>query len=253
MLITFEGKRVLVAGAARGIGHGIAVAFAENGAEVIACDRLFEEVEQFAGPAKAGGGAIRSAKVDVTDKPSIDAVVAQAGGTIDVLVYVAGGIRGQRPKPLEDVSVDDFHQIVDANLTGAFLFAQAVAPGMKRAGRGRIVTISSRAAIAPSLTGIQSYAAAKHGQLGLVRQLASELGQFGITVNTIAPGFLRTSPDYEPQWDGWGPEGQKAFVERTAMRRLGSPEDIAHAAMFLASDYASFITGQILPVMGSPT
>jgi len=166
---------------------------------------------------------------------------------------VAGGIRGQRPKPLEDVSVDDFHQIVDANLTGAFLFAQAVAPGMKRAGKGRIVTISSRAAIAPSLTGIQSYAAAKHGQLGLVRQLATELGQFGITVNTIAPGFLRTSPDYEPQWDGWGPEGQKAFVERTAMRRLGSPEDIAHAAMFLASDYASFITGQILPVMGSPT
>jgi 3-oxoacyl-[acyl-carrier protein] reductase len=253
MLITFKGKRVIVAGAARGIGHAIAVAFAENGGNVTACDRLFEEVELYAGPAKTGGGTIRAAKVDVTDKPSIDAVVAQAGGTIDVLVYVAGGIRGQRPKPLEDVPVEDFHQIVDANLTGAFLFAQAVAPGMKRAGKGRIVTISSRAAIAPSLTGIQSYAAAKHGQLGLVRQLASELGQFGITVNTIAPGFLRTSPDYEPQWEGWGQEGQKAFVERTAMRRMGTPEDIAHAAMFLASDYASFITGQILPVMGSPT
>ena len=253
MLITFEGKRVIVAGAARGIGHAIAVAFAENGGKVTACDRLFEEVEHYAGPAKTGGGTIRAAKVDVTDKPSIDAVVAQAGGSIDVLVYVAGGIRGQRPKPLEEVPVEDFHQIVDANLTGAFLFAQAVAPGMKRAGKGRIVTISSRAAIAPSLTGIQSYAAAKHGQLGLVRQLASELGQFGITVNTIAPGFLRTSPDYEPQWEGWGPEGQKAFLERTAMRRLGTPEDIAHAAMFLASDYAAFITGQILPVMGSPT
>jgi len=253
MLITFKGKRVIVAGAARGIGHAIAVAFAENGGNVTACDRLFEEVELYAGPAKTGGGTIRAAKADVTDKPSIDAVVAQAGGTIDVLVYVAGGIRGQRPKPLEDVPVEDFHQIVDANLTGAFLFAQAVAPGMKRAGKGRIVTISSRAAIAPSLTGIQSYAAAKHGQLGLVRQLASELGQFGITVNTIAPGFLRTSPDYEPQWEGWGQEGQKAFVERTAMRRMGTPEDIAHAAMFLASDYASFITGQILPVMGSPT
>jgi 3-oxoacyl-[acyl-carrier protein] reductase len=252
MLITFDGKRVIVAGAARGIGHAIAVAFAENGAKVTACDRLFEEVEHYAGPAKSGGGAIRAARVDVTDKASITAVVAEAGDPVDVLVYVAGGIRGQRPKPLEQVPVEDFQQIVDANLTGAFLFAQGVAPGMKRAGRGRIVTISSRAAIAPSLTGIQSYAAAKHGQVGLVRQLATELGPFGITVNTVAPGFLRTSPDYEPQWEGWGPEGQKAFLERIAMRRMGIPEDIAHAVMFLASDYASWITGQILPVMGSP-
>jgi 3-oxoacyl-[acyl-carrier protein] reductase len=251
MLIAFEGKRVIVAGAARGIGHAIAVEFAENGADVIACDRLVKEVEKFAGPAK-GGGKIRAAEVDVTDKASVDAVVADAGGPVDVLVYVAGGIRGQKPKPLEDVPVEDFHQIVDANLTGAFLFAQAVAPGMKRAGKGRIVTISSRAALAPSLTGIQAYASAKHGQLGLVRQLAHELGQFGITVNTIAPGFLRTSPDYEPQWEGWGAEGQKQFVERIAMRRMGTPQDIAHAVLFLASDYASWITGQILPVMGSP-
>jgi 3-oxoacyl-[acyl-carrier protein] reductase len=252
MLITFAGKRVIVAGAARGIGHAIAAAFAESGATVTACDRLVEEVERYAGPAITGNGSIRAARVDVTDKPSIEAVVAAAGDPIDVLVYVVGGIRGQRPKPLEQVPVEDFHQIVDVNLTGAFLFAQAVAPGMKRARNGRIVTISSRAAIAPSLTGIQSYAAAKHGQLGLVRQLATELGPFGITVNTVAPGFLRTSPDYEPQWEGWGPEGQKAFVERIAMRRMGTPEDIAHAVMFLASDYASWITGQILPVMGSP-
>jgi 3-oxoacyl-[acyl-carrier protein] reductase len=123
---------------------------------------------------------------------------------------------------------------------------------MKEARKGRIVTISSRAALAPSLTGIQAYASAKHGQLGLVRQLAHELGQFGITVNTVAPGFLRTSPDYEPQWEGWGEAGQKAFVQNIAMRRMGTPEDIAHAVMFLASDYASWITGQILPVMGSP-
>jgi NAD(P)-dependent dehydrogenase (short-subunit alcohol dehydrogenase family) len=193
MLITYQGKRVIVAGAARGIGHAIAVAFAENGGDVTACDRLVDEVKSFAGPAK-GGGTIRAAEVDVTDKPSIEAVVAAAGGTIDVLVYVAGGIRGQKHKPLEEVSEQDFHQIVDANLTGAFLFAQAV-----------------------------------------------------------APGFLRTSPDYEPQWEGWGTEGQKAFVERIAMRRMGTPQDIADAVLFLASDYASWITGQILPVMGSPS
>src|SRR5947209_18848242 len=121
MLITFAGQRVIVAGAARGIGHAIAVAFAENGGEVTACDRLFEEVEHFAGPAESGGGTIRAAKVDVTNKDSIAAVLAQAGGPIDVLVYVAGGIRGQRPRPLEEVPLEDFHQIVDANLTGAFL------------------------------------------------------------------------------------------------------------------------------------
>jgi 3-oxoacyl-[acyl-carrier protein] reductase len=252
MLIGFEGKRVIVAGAARGIGQAIAQAFAERGAEVIACDRLLDEVERFAAEVSPAGGSIHPAYVDVADKTSIEAIVRQAGGTIDVLVYVAGGISGQRPKPLEEVSAEDFHEIVDANLTGAFLFAQAVAPGMKRAGKGRIVTISSRAAIAPSLTGIQSYAAAKHGQLGLVRQLAQELGPFGITVNTVAPGFLRTSPDYEPQWERWGPAGQKAFVEGLAMRRMGTPDDIAHAVMFLASDYASWITGQILPVTGSP-
>jgi len=92
MLITYQGKRVIVAGAARGIGHAIAVAFADNGGEVTACDRLVDEVKSFAGPAK-GGGTVHAAAVDVTDKPSIEAVVAAAGGTIDVLVYVAGGIR----------------------------------------------------------------------------------------------------------------------------------------------------------------
>src|SRR5882672_4925716 len=123
MLITYQGKRVIVAGAARGIGHAIAVAFAENGADVTACDRLVDEVKSFAGPAK-GGGNISAAGVDVTDKPSVEAVVAAAGGSIDALVYVAGGIRGQGPEPLGEVSEQDFHQSVGAILTGAFLFAQ---------------------------------------------------------------------------------------------------------------------------------
>jgi 3-oxoacyl-[acyl-carrier protein] reductase len=150
------------------------------------------------------------------------------------------------------VSADDFDAIIDTNLKGAFLFIKAVAPGMKTKGTGRIVAISSRAGLATSLTGIQSYPAAKHGQIGLVKQLAQELGPFGITVNTVAPGFMATSPDYERQWAGWSEEFQRAFVERIAMRRHGKPEDIAHAVMFLASDYASWITGQVLPVTGTP-
>jgi 3-oxoacyl-[acyl-carrier protein] reductase len=252
VLIEFAGKTVVVAGAARGIGRAIAVEFARRGAEVHACDILAEEVRAYAETAE---GMIRPGWVDVTDARSVAGVVAAAeegAGAVDVLVYVAGGVPGQSKRPLEEVEPDDFREVVEANLTGAFVFARAVAPGMKKAGRGRIVTISSRAGLATSLTGIQSYAAAKHGQVGLVKQLAQELGPYGITVNSVAPGFMATSPDYERQWASYPEEFRAGFLDRIAMRRMGTPEDIAYAVLFLSSDYASWITGQILPVMGSP-
>lgn len=254
MHVIFPDRKVLVVGAARGIGRAIAEAFAVRGGIVTACDLLADDVEAYAGP-RDGGGLIQAMPVDVTSADSIDAVlraVAPQDGVIDILVYVAGGVRGQQARPIEEVPLPDFQAVVDANLTGAFLCAQAVAPGMKKAGYGRIVTISSRAGLATSLTGIQSYAAAKHGQLGLVKQLAQELGPHGITVNSVAPGFMATSPDYERQWANYSDEFRAAFLERIAMRRMGTPEDIAYAVLFLASDYASWITGQVLPVMGSP-
>jgi 3-oxoacyl-[acyl-carrier protein] reductase len=201
MLIRFDGRTAIVAGAARGIGQTIARSLANDGARVIACDPLVDDLAALAGRVD-GGGEIIAAKVDITNEASIAEVVRTAGGA-DILVYVAGGVRGQRPRPLEEVSADDFDAIVDANLKGAFLFIKVVAPGMKTKGTGRIVTISSRAGLATSLTGIQSYPAAKHGQIGLVKQLAQELGPFGITVNTVAPGFMVTSPDYERQWNNW--------------------------------------------------
>jgi 3-oxoacyl-[acyl-carrier protein] reductase len=251
MHIQFSGRQVIVAGAARGIGRAIAQNFAERGAQVTACDLLVDEVARFAGTA-TGGGAIRAAAVDVTDPDSVNRLVREVGVAPDTLVYVAGGVRGQSAKPVEEVSLKDWRAILDANLTGAFVFARAVAPAMKQARYGRIVTISSRAALMTSLTGIQSYAAAKHGQLGLLKQLAQELGPFGITVNSVAPGFMATSPDYERQWASYSEEFRKAFFDRIAMRRMGTPDDIAYAVMFLASDYASWITGQVLPVTGAP-
>ncbi len=244
MLIRFDGKTVIVAGAARGIGRAIARAFAADGATVIACDRLVDQIE--------AGERIKALPVDVTDAASIDKVVAAAGGKVDVLAYVAGGILGQVPKPLEQVTPEEFAGIVGVNLQGCFLFVRAVAPAMKAAGGGRIVTISSRAGLATSLTGIQAYASAKHGQVGLVKQLAQELGPFGITVNSVAPGFMATSPDYERQWNSYSEEFRAGFADRIAMRRMGKPEDIADAVLFLASDHASWITGQTLPVTGSP-
>jgi 3-oxoacyl-[acyl-carrier protein] reductase len=256
MDIHFPGRTVIVTGAARGIGAGIVHAFAARGAEVWACDLLSEELRAVAAAAPlAEGGRVETRRVDATVKAEVEDFVAEASaarGRIDVLVHVAGGVRGQSRQPAEAVSEGQWHDIVDANLTAAFLCAQAVIPGMKAAGTGRIVTISSRAGLGVSLTGIQSYAASKAGQIGLVRQLAHELGPFGITVNTIAPGFLRTSPDYERQWNSYGPEGQAQMIDRIAMRRLGEPEDIAHGVLFLASPFASWITGQVLQIGGNP-
>jgi 3-oxoacyl-[acyl-carrier protein] reductase len=121
---------------------------------------------------------------------------------------------------------------------------------MKRAGGGRIVNISSGAGLQPSLTGIQAYCSAKHAVIGLTRQLAHELGAFNITVNSVAPGFIRTNAATEAQWDSYGAEGQKALVERIAMKRLGAARDIANAVVFFASDLAGFVNGQVLQVDG---
>ena len=136
------------------------------------------------------------------------------------------------------------------NLSGAFFMAQAVAPAMKRQGRGRIINISSGAGRTISLTGIQAYASAKAGQIGLTRQMAHELGPFGITVNCVAPGFVRSNPTTEKQWDAMGAEGQAALIGQIAMRRLGKPDDLAHAVMFFASDLAGWVTGEVLGVDG---
>jgi 3-oxoacyl-[acyl-carrier protein] reductase len=121
---------------------------------------------------------------------------------------------------------------------------------MKAARFGRIVNISSGAGLGVSLTGIQAYASAKAAQIGLTRQLAHELGPWGITVNSIAPGFVRSNPTTEKQWDSYGPEGQRALVNSIALKRLGTPEDIAHGVLFFASDFAGWITGQVLSIDG---
>jgi 3-oxoacyl-[acyl-carrier protein] reductase len=169
---------------------------------------------------------------------------------VDILVNNAGGVLGQVGRPLEEIAPADWQGIFDVNVTGAFYCSQAVAPGMKQARRGRIVNISSGAGLGISLTGIQAYASAKAAQIGLTRQLAHELGPWGITVNNVAPGFVRSNPTTERQWESYGAEGQRRLVEGIALKRLGAPADIAHAVLFFASDYAGWITGQVLSVDG---
>ena len=248
MQLDFTGQKVLVTGAARGIGAGIVAAFLDSGAEVIALDILPSGLDALA--ARHPGASLTGVCVDLAQ----DAAVCGAVGDLapNVVVHVAGGVRGQSPRPLEEVSDADWMEIYDANVISALHVLRAVIPGTKRRGSGRIVTISSGAGLKPSLTGIQAYCSAKHGLVGLTRQMALELGPHGITCNSVAPGFLRTSPDYERQWSGYGAEGQARMLQGIAMRRLGEPEDIAAATLFLASAHASWITGQVLPVTGHP-
>ncbi len=246
MNIGFEGQRAIVTGAGHGIGRSIAQRLAALGAMTLAVD---VNEAGLAETAQDADGTLMTAVLDVSDPAAVAAVV-RGFGAVGVLVHSAGGVCGQVGQPAEDVTPAQWQAILAVNLTGAFLMAQAVIPGMKAAGRGRIVTISSGAGIGVSLTGIQAYAAAKAGEIGLTRQLAHELGPFGITVNSVAPGFVRSNPSSEAQWQSYGVEGQRRMIERVAMRRLGTVEDIGNAVLFLASEHAGWISGQVLSVDG---
>lgn len=251
MDIHFEGQRVLVTGAARGIGRAISEAFAADGASVVATDVNLAELEALAAStAPARGGSITTAVLDVRDEAGI-ARLAEDGG-FDVFVHVAGGVLGQKRQPVEAVPPADWDAIYDVNVRGAFMVARALVPAMKAKGAGKMVFISSGAGLGVSLTGIQAYASAKAALISLARQLAHELGPFGINVNAVAPGFLRTSPDYERQWASYGEAGQQAMLESIPLRRIGQPDDISNAVLFLASPFASWITGQTLSVSGGP-
>ena len=242
------GKRIVITGAAQGIGRAIAQALAEAGARIHLVDLDAEGLAAAAGElgavahvADLGGPAAA--------QETVSAVLA-AEGRLDLLVNAAGGVRGQVGRPIEEISESDWRAVFAANVDAAFFLSQAVAPAMKQAAYGRIVNISSGAGLRPSLTGIQAYASAKHALVGLTRQLAWELGPHGITVNSVAPGFVRSNPATERQWQSYGAEGQKRLVEGIHTRRLGTPQDIAHASLFFLSEQAGWVSGQVLSVDG---
>lgn len=223
-----SGRLAVVTGTAHGIGAAIAARLSEIGYVTHAIDRV---------------------DCDITDPEAVSALIDKVG-PVSVLVNNAGGVCGQAHKPLEAVTDDEWQLVMDANLTGAFYMTRAVVPGMKRAGWGRIVNIASGAGRSVSLTGIQAYTSAKAGLIGFTRQMAHELGEFGITVNCVAPGFMLSNPTTEAQWKGYGREGQRQLVRSIAMRRLGQPKDVAHAVAFFVDEATDWVTGQTLSVDG---
>jgi 3-oxoacyl-[acyl-carrier protein] reductase len=225
---TGQSRIAVVTGTAHGIGAAIVAALEADGVVVHGIDKD---------------------TVDVTDPAAVDAFFTEVG-RVDILVNNAGGVVGQVHHPIEEIADDDWSAVVAANLTSTFLCTRAVAVGMKESGWGRIVNISSGAGRSVSLTGIQAYASAKAGQIGFTRQMAHELGRFGITVNCIAPGFVLSNPSTIKQWESYGEQGQAALVEGVAVRRLGKPEDIAHGVRFFVSEDSAWITGQTLSIDG---
>jgi 3-oxoacyl-[acyl-carrier protein] reductase len=252
--VRLDGRVAIVTGAAHGIGRAICAELAREGAVVWACDVRAAELE--ATRVTVDGvrrGAGQTAVVDVRDARAVSAFVARveaAAGRIDVLVNTAGGVAGQTMRPVEEVPNADWREIFAINLDGAFHFTRAVAPVMKRARRGAIVNISSGAGRSYSLTGIQAYASAKAGLIGFTRQTARELGRHGIRVNSVAPGFLRSNPATELQWEAMGAAGQARLLDSIALGRLGAPEEIARAVVFFVGDDAAYVTGQTISVDG---
>ena len=221
-------KIAVVTGTAHGIGAAIAAALEKDGNKVYGVDKD---------------------TVDVTDSSAANVFFAKIGN-VDILVNNAGGVVGQVHHSIEEITDEDWSAVVAANLTSTFICTRAVVPSMKSRGWGRIVNISSGAGRSVSLTGIQAYASAKAGQIGFTRQMAHELGPFGITVNCIAPGFVLSNPTTIKQWESYGEKGQTALVEGIAVRRLGVPEDIAHGVQFFVSERSSWITGQTISIDG---
>lgn len=238
------GRVALITGAGQGIGRAIALRFAQEGAKVVALDVVPDGINALVSEIKAAGGEALAVVCDVTQREQVAGAVQaalDAFGQIDILCNNAGITRDAR---LVKMTEEQFDQVIAVNLKGVFNMTQAVAPHMIERGYGRIITTSSVVGLYGNF-GQTNYVASKAGVIGMTRVWARELGPKGITANAVAPGFIATDMvKTVPQ------EVLDRFVNMTPLRRLGHPEDIANAFLFLASDEAAFVNGAVLSVDG---
>src|SRR6202158_2015534 len=243
-----EGKVALVTGSSRGIGAAIARLFAREGARVVVHGRDRAALSSVRSQIEQDGGKILDVTGDVTHFDDIEAMrerIEQELGPVEILVANAAGGRA-RPGPLEEITEEAWHSSVDGSLTATFLTIKSILPGMKQRGVGGILTISSAAARRPHPQSPVPYAAAKAGIEILTQHLAAQVGPNGIRVNCIAPETILTERNISRI-----PEAQKkSLVEAHPIKRLGTPDDIARAALFLVSEDAAWITGVVLDVAG---
>jgi len=244
--LSLDGRVAVVTGGTSGIGRALAHGLAEAGADVVPTSRRRQEVERVADEVEARGRRTVRVTTDVTDRASLeaarDAVVA-ALGRVDILVNCAGMTKR---RPSLEVSPEEWGTILDTNLTGTFRACQAFAPGMLERGWGRIVNIGSLSSFV-GLFEVAAYTASKSAVAGLTRALAVEWGPRGVNVNAIAPGVFRT--DLNAQLLD-GTERGREFLLRTPARRFGRIEELAGTAVFLSSEAASFVNGEVIAVDG---
>jgi NAD(P)-dependent dehydrogenase (short-subunit alcohol dehydrogenase family) len=244
----------IVTGGALGIGRGIALKFAEEGCAIVIADVAVTEGEKTAHEVVKKGGAGVFIRCDVTDSRQVQDMVAKAikkFGRVDIMVNNAGGVPGITSGKIEDVTEEQWDKYLDLNLKSVFLCCKAIVPHMKKNKYGKIINVSSLGAVHPAVS-VVHYHAAKAGVLGLTYNLTFELSPFNICVNAILPGPIRTT-FWEPVTRGI--KDKDAYFEELGkkevpLQRVGTPEDIAGAALFLASELSSFVTGETINVAG---
>jgi NAD(P)-dependent dehydrogenase (short-subunit alcohol dehydrogenase family) len=250
MNVNLSGKSAIVTGASRGIGRAIVQALADEGARVAALARTSPDLEETVRSAEGRGGKVVARVCDVTDEGQVEEAVAfviEQFGSLDVLVNNAG--QRQDFSRVDELSLEDWRWLIDANLTSVFLMSRAAARRMLPAGSGSIVNVASIAGPV-AFARIGAYCAAKSGVIALTKVMATEWAEEGIRVNAVAPGWIESPMNVELRTDPNNRDALASITSRAPMKRFGAPRDVASAVLFLAGSTGGYVTGETLFVDG---